>query len=235
MNQEIPDLPPYTIDNITGNTPALGPTVDSSASSVNVRSSDNTAMGNVTITATESVRSQLAALPEQLRNQLMQQMAMQKLQESAMQQQRLQEGALHQPNTSTAFVDTFGAGNPQYVPQQTTSGAGNSQYAPQQQTASGGPIIGDVSMQQAANQSDITQPAVDLNMVQTYLGDQGPNVSFDSFGSLTGGMNIDCDTNVAANVNVSSTGNQQYQMNEVDAAIQSLTQSWGCWHFNHCT
>ncbi|KAK3093326.1 hypothetical protein FSP39_014150 [Pinctada imbricata] len=195
--------------------PSQSAVIESSSSSVNVRSSDNTAMGNVTITASENVQRQLALLPEQIQNQILQQLAMQKLRDQARLRQ-IEDSLSQPPPTSSNFLGDFNSQNSQFT-------------MAQQQTASGGPLIGDVSMQQAAanNQNDISH-AVDLNMVQTYLGDQGQNVSFDSFGSLTGNiMNIDCDSNVAANVNISSTDTSQshqytMQQNEVDAAIQSL-------------
>nr|ABL63469.1 NF-kappa B [Pinctada fucata] len=209
-----PDIPLWdNIDNVPG--PSQSAVIESSSSSVNVRSSDNTAMGNVTITASENVQRQLALLPEQIQNQILQQLAMQKLRDQARLRQ-IEDSLSQPPPTSSNFLGDFNSQNSQFT-------------MAQQQTASGGPLIGDVSMQQAAanNQNDISH-AVDLNMVQTYLGDQGQNVSFDSFGSLTGNiMNIDCDSNVAANVNISSTDTSQshqytMQQNEVDAAIQSL-------------
>ncbi|XP_069116002.1 putative transcription factor p65 homolog isoform X1 [Argopecten irradians] len=203
------DLPSYSFNNLGAS--AMQTDVATTAPSpMNVRTADNSGMGSVTVTPTESVRQQLASLPENQQFEILRQLAMNKLQHEALQKQQ-QTGNIPAPSTTVPFADLFQTQNQQQVVQQTNS--------------SSNVLLADVSMQQGLMSSGATPSdqtagqTVDLNMLQTYLGDQGTNVSFESIEGLSGNLlNISYDPNVAAMENVMS-------VSETNQAIQGLSQS----------
>ncbi|XP_060069943.1 putative transcription factor p65 homolog [Ylistrum balloti] len=203
------DLPNYTFDNL-GSSAMQTEAPTTVPSSMSVRTADNSGMGSVTVTPTESVRQQLASLPENQQFEILRQLAMNKLQHEAIQKQQQQSGNVQVQSSTTSFADLFQTQNQQPVVQQTNS--------------SSNVLLADVSMQQGlmsgATASDQAGGAtLDVNMLQTYLGDQGTNVSFESIEGLSGNLlNISYDPNVAAMENVMS-------INETNQAIQGLSQS----------
>ncbi|XP_033733822.1 putative transcription factor p65 homolog [Pecten maximus] len=200
------ELPSYSFNNL-GASPMQTDVATTAPSPMSVRTADNSGMGSVTVTPTESVRQQLASLPENQQFEILRQLAMSKLQHEALQKQHQQTGNMPVPSTTAPFADLFH--NQQQVVQQTNS--------------SSNVLLADVSMQQGLMSSGATTSdqtggqTVDLNMLQTYLGDQGTNVSFESIEGLSGNLlNISYDPNVAAMENV---------MSETNQAIQGLSQS----------
>ncbi|XP_021347356.1 putative transcription factor p65 homolog isoform X2 [Mizuhopecten yessoensis] len=205
------DLPNYSFNNLGASVMQTEVPI-TAPSSMNVRTADNSGMGSVTVTPTESVRQQLASLPENQQFEILRQLAMNKLQQEALQkQQQQQPGNIPVPSSSVPFADLFQAQNQQQIVQPTNSGSNV--------------LLADVSMQQglqglmsgATPQDQTGGQTMDLNMLQTYLGDQGTNVSFESIEGLSGNLlNISYDPNVAAMENV---------MSETSQAIQGLSQS----------
>lgn len=197
------------MDNILGGahqmTPVSNVTTTKDGTSLNVRTVDNTTMGNVTITPTESVRQQLANLPDDVQNKLLQTIAYRKLQEEA--SSRINQNTTMDNKDANTFIQTL-IGSAMSVPQPS-----NTSQTPAQNIMLGG---GHAMPQN----SGMDHENVDL-LFQTYLGDQDQNMSFDSFGSNLGNLNFD--PTVAAMVNVSS----EQGIDETRAAIQSLNQSWG--------
>lgn len=171
--------------------------------SLNVRTLDNTTMGNVTITPTESVRQQLANLPDDVQIKLLQNLAVRKLQEEAT--SRINQPGQPQEKDHSTFLQSLlggGMGMPQNL---------NPAQQLNQNLMMGGQAMGQCS--------GMDQENVDL-MLQAYLGDQDQNMSFDSFGSNIGTMNFD--PSVGANLNVT---NDQGGLDETKTAVQSLGQS----------
>lgn len=171
--------------------------------SLNVRTLDNTTMGNVTITPTESVRQQLANLPDDVQIKLLQNLAVRKLQEEATSRIN-QPGHPLEKDHSTFLQSLLGGG--MGMPQNS-----NPTQLLNQNLMMGGQAMGQCS--------GMDQENVDL-MLQAYLGDQDQNMSFDSFGSNIGNMNFD--PSVGANLNVT---NDQGGLDETKTAVQSLGQS----------
>lgn len=211
IKQEKPEnfeLPNYSFDNLGTSAMQTGvPTTTNST--MNIRTTDNSGMGSVTVTPTESVRQQLSSLPENQQFEILRQLAMNKLQQEAQHKQQLQQqqAGIATSSAPAPFADLFQAQGHVPVIQQTSSGSNV--------------LLADVSMQQGllpgATGQDQSGQTMDLNMLQTYLGDQGTSVSFESIEGLSGNLlNISYDPNVAAMENVISETNQ---------AIQSLGQS----------
>lgn len=202
------ELPNYSFDNLGTSAMQTGvPTTTNST--MNIRTTDNSGMGSVTVTPTESVRQQLSSLPENQQFEILRQLAMNKLQQEAQHKQQLQQqqAGIATSSATAPFADLFQAQGHVPVIQQTSSGSNV--------------LLADVSMQQGllpgATGQDQSGQTMDLNMLQTYLGDQGTSVSFESIEGLSGNLlNISYDPNVAAMENVISETNQ---------AIQSLGQS----------
>lgn len=70
-----------------------------------VRTTDNTGIGNMTINV-DSLKAQLASLPENLQNQLLQRLAMQKLQHEMAQQQTSNQGGFDLSAASSAGLQS---------------------------------------------------------------------------------------------------------------------------------
>lgn len=70
-----------------------------------VRTTDNTGIGNMTINV-DSLKAQLASLPENLQNQLLQRLAMQKLQHEMAQQQTSSQGGFDLSAASSAGLQS---------------------------------------------------------------------------------------------------------------------------------
>jgi hypothetical protein len=70
---------------------SLGASSQLNYTTSSVRTTDNTGIGNMTINV-DSLKAQLASLPENLQNQLLQRLAMQKLQHDMTQQQTSSQG-----------------------------------------------------------------------------------------------------------------------------------------------
>ena len=205
----VPEVP--FVDGMMGGVSPMPPvsnvttTHTKEGTSLNVRTLDNTTMGNVTITPTESVRQQLANLPDDMQIKLLQNLAVRKLQEEA--SNRINQPSPLDTSNTTAFIQSLiGGGMPM------TQGS-NPTQTPSQNLLLGGAH----GLTQATG---MEQENVDL-LFQTYLGDQDQNMSFDSFGSNMGNiMNFD-PTLVTSG---GASGDQG--MDETRAAVQSLPLSW---------
>ncbi|XP_061167101.1 putative transcription factor p65 homolog [Saccostrea echinata] len=211
IKQEAPEVPGYSMENILGGgahqmtaTSSVTTTLTKDGTSLNVRTLDNTTMGSVTITPTDSVRQQLANLPDDVQNKLLQIIANRKLQEEAT--NRMNQSTIDTKETSAFIQNLIGGG----LPMPPTSNPG--QTPAQNILLPGGPAL--------QQNSGMEQDNVDL-MFQAYLGDQEQNMSFDSFGCNIGN-DMNFDPNVAAMINVAS---DQGGMDETRAAVHSLNQS----------
>jgi hypothetical protein len=197
------------MENILGGAhmnPVSNVTSTKDGTSLNVRTVDNTTMGSVTITPTDSVRQQLANLPDDVQNKLLQTLAYRKLQEEAT--SRVNQTPAMDNKDANNFIQTL-IGSAMNVPQQQANASQTQTPAQNIMLGGGQPMHQNEGMDNAN---------VDL-LFQTYLGDQDQNMSFDSFGSNLGNLNFD--PSVAAMVNVSS----DQGIDETRAAIQSLNQS----------
>lgn len=209
IKQEVPEVPPYTVENLLGGAHQMPPvsnvttTHTKDGTSLNVRTLDNTTMGNVTITPTESVRQQLANLPDDVQIKLLQNLAVRKLQEEAT--SRINQPGQPLEKDHSTFLQSLPGG-----------GMGMPQNSNPAQPLNQNLMMGGQAMGQC---SGMDQENVDL-MLQAYLGDQDQNMSFDSFGSNIGNMNFD--PSVGANLNVT---NDQGGLDETKTAVQSLGQS----------
>nr|XP_022332457.1 putative transcription factor p65 homolog [Crassostrea virginica] len=208
IKQEVPEVP--FVDGMMGGVSPMPPvsnvttTHTKEGTSLNVRTLDNTTMGNVTITPTESVRQQLANLPDDMQIKLLQNLAVRKLQEEA--SNRINQPSPLDTSNTAAFIQSLIGGS---MPM--TQGS-NPTQTPTQNLLLGG-------AQGLTQATGMEQENVDL-LFQTYLGDQDQNMSFDSFGSNMGNiMNFD-PTLVTSG---GASGDQG--MDETRAAVQSLPLS----------
>ena len=109
----VPEVP--FVDGMMGGVSPMPPvsnvttTHTKEGTSLNVRTLDNTTMGNVTITPTESVRQQLANLPDDMQIKLLQNLAVRKLQEEA--SNRINQPSPLDTNNTTAFIQSLIGGS----------------------------------------------------------------------------------------------------------------------------
>lgn len=100
---------PTVLDDLPFSSP-LGASSQFTPTTSSVRTADNTGIGNMTINV-DSLKAQLAALPENIQNQLLQRLAMQKLQQDMAHQQTASQGfdlgasAAHLSNSHNSLLN----------------------------------------------------------------------------------------------------------------------------------